>query len=136
MQLDELVILEMVEKMGSPAKDEGEWIAKIDLVEAGSKLKLVEHEEVGKCLEECKTVARAAQDILSDHDTDIAEKLWQVCNCIAKYQKPSKVRITREDCNLRMTHEETDFGLWHVPMPVFLQRPITSTASGIQLYFI
>lgn len=78
MQLEELVILEMVEKMGDPAKDEGEWIAKIDLVEDGKKLKLVEHEELGKCREECKTIQRAAQDILSDHDTDIAEKLWQV----------------------------------------------------------
>ncbi|EIE23021.1 hypothetical protein COCSUDRAFT_6458, partial [Coccomyxa subellipsoidea C-169] len=76
-KLEELVILEMVEKMGDPAKDEGEWIAKIDLVEDGKKLKLVEHEELGKCREECKTVQRAAQEVLSDHDTDIAEKLWQ-----------------------------------------------------------
>ena len=78
MQLDELVILEMVEKMGNPTKDEGEWIATIDLVEDGKKLKLVEHEEMGKCTEECKTVQRAAEEILSDHDTDMAEKLWQV----------------------------------------------------------
>lgn len=78
LQLDELVILEMVEKMGNPTKDEGEWIATIDLVEDGKKLKLVEHEEMGKCTEECKTVQRAAEEILSDHDTDMAEKLWQV----------------------------------------------------------
>ena len=77
-QLEELVILEMVEKMGDIAKDEGEWIAKIDLVEDGKKLKLVEHEELGKCREECKTIQRAAQEVLSDYDTDIAEKLWQV----------------------------------------------------------
>ena len=81
LQLEELVILEMAEKMGDPAKDEGEWIAKIDLVEDGKKLKLVEHEELGKCREECKTVQRAAQEVLSDHDTDIAEKLWQVGTC-------------------------------------------------------
>ena len=35
-------------------------------------------EDIGKCGPECKTVQRAAEDIVGDHDTDIAEKLWQV----------------------------------------------------------
>jgi hypothetical protein len=35
-------ILDLVEQLGNPAKDEGEWIAKTDLVEEGPKLKLVE----------------------------------------------------------------------------------------------
>jgi hypothetical protein len=74
----ELDILEMIEKMGNPSKDEGDWIAKIDLVESGKALKLEEQEQLGKCGAECRTVQKAVQEILDEHDTDIAEKLWQV----------------------------------------------------------
>ena len=38
----------MAEKMGNPSKDEGEWIAKIDLVESGKALKLEEQEQLGE----------------------------------------------------------------------------------------
>ena len=41
-QLGELEVLEIVEQLANPSKDEGEWIARIDLVESGTKLKLVE----------------------------------------------------------------------------------------------
>ncbi len=78
LQVPELQILELVEKMGNPGKDEGEWIAKIDLVESGKALKLEEQEQLGKCGPECKTIQKAVEDILEEHDTDIAEKLWQV----------------------------------------------------------
>ena len=78
MQVPELEVLEMVEKMGNPSKDEGEWIARIDLVESGKALKLEEQEELGKCDSECKTVQKAVEDILGEHDTDMAEKLWLV----------------------------------------------------------
>ena len=64
--------------MGNPSKDEGEWIAKIDLVESGKALKLEEQEQLGKCGAECRTVQKAVEEILDEHDTDIAEKLWQV----------------------------------------------------------
>ena len=68
----------MVEKLTDPAKDEGEWIAMIDLVESGDALKLVEQEGVGKCEAECKTIQRAAEEVTDTADTDMAEKLWQV----------------------------------------------------------
>ena len=77
LQVSELAILELVEKMGNPSKDEGEWIAKIDLVESGKALKLEEQEQLGKCGAECKTIQKAVEEILEEHDTDIAEKLWQ-----------------------------------------------------------
>ena len=80
-QLPELELLEMVERMGNPSKDEGEWIAKIDLVESGKILKLEEQEDLGKCGSECRTIQKAAEEILEEHDTDIAEKLWQVKRC-------------------------------------------------------
>ena len=42
LQLGELEVLDIVEQLANPSKDEGEWIARIDLVESGTKLKLVE----------------------------------------------------------------------------------------------
>ena len=71
----------MVERMGNPSKDEGEWIAKIDLVESGKLLKLKEQEDLGKCGSECRTIQKAVEEILEEHDTDIAERLWQVKCC-------------------------------------------------------
>ena len=39
---------------------------------------LEEQPEAGVCGSECKTIAKAALDIVGDHDTDIAEMLWKV----------------------------------------------------------
>lgn len=78
LQLQESDVLELVERLSNPAKDDGDWISKIDLVESGSTLKVVEMEDVGKCGVECKTVQRAAEQIVEYADTDLAELLWQV----------------------------------------------------------
>ena len=34
--------------------------------------------KLGECGEACKTIERAAQDIMGEHDTDIAEALYVV----------------------------------------------------------
>lgn len=39
---------------------------------------LVEQPEMGVCGSECKTIAKAAEGIVGDSDTDIAEVLWKV----------------------------------------------------------
>lgn len=78
MQFKEIDLLEKIEKLTNPLKDEGEWITYLDLVESGEKLLVKEQSGPGKCGTECKTVQKAAVDILEDIDTDIAEKLWQV----------------------------------------------------------
>ena len=78
LQLDEMSIIEKVEQMSKPSKDEGEWIAKTDIEEDGSALKLVEHSEVGECNSDCKTIAKAVEAVIGDSDTDIAEELWRV----------------------------------------------------------
>ncbi len=44
----------------------------------GTKLVLEEQAEAGVCGSECKTIAKAALEIVGDHDTDIAEMLWKV----------------------------------------------------------
>lgn len=77
-QLSEIEILEKVEKMTDPVAKEGEWITKIDLAEKGSQLTLEEHQQPGECGSECKTVAKAAQQVLGDLDTDLGELLWKV----------------------------------------------------------
>ncbi len=47
MQLHEDAIIEGLEKMCDPDKEAGEWLTKIDIVEDGEQLKLVEMDEVG-----------------------------------------------------------------------------------------
>mmetsp|Transcript_9393 Transcript_9393/g.28231 ORF Transcript_9393/g.28231 Transcript_9393/m.28231 type:complete len:321 (-) Transcript_9393:1411-2373(-) len=76
-RLSEIEILEKVEKMTDPVAKEGEWITKIDLAEKGSQLTLEEHQQPGECGSECKTVAKAAQQVLGDLDTDLGELLWK-----------------------------------------------------------
>ena len=71
-------MIEMVEKVSNPNKDEGEWIMAIDLVESGDKLLVKEMEQPGTCRTECKTAQRAAEEVVESADTDMAEKLWQV----------------------------------------------------------
>ncbi|KAK9833297.1 hypothetical protein WJX81_004369 [Elliptochloris bilobata] len=84
-KLSEATIQDMVERMADPAKDEGEWVAKIDLVEDGSRLRLKEMPQVGKCGAECKTVQRVASELLQDHDTDMAEHLFQAKQTRAQF---------------------------------------------------
>lgn len=85
-QLEEFVLIEKVEKLGNPNKDEGEWIAALDMVEDGKRIRLVEMDEIGKCGVECKTIQMAVDGILESADTDIAEKLWQGKTTRAQFQ--------------------------------------------------
>ena len=79
MQLTEETVFGIVEALTNPMKDEGEWIAKLDIAQAGSKLNLEEQAEAGSCEVTCKTVQRAAEDIMEyAADTDVAEILWKV----------------------------------------------------------
>ncbi|KAL3151089.1 hypothetical protein ABBQ38_012958 [Trebouxia sp. C0009 RCD-2024] len=77
-KLPEMAVIELMEHITDPTKDQGEWIAKIDLVESGDKLLLEEQKELGDCGVECKTVQRAAEEIVGDNDTDLAEELWKL----------------------------------------------------------
>ncbi|CAI7795048.1 unnamed protein product [Closterium sp. NIES-54] len=50
-----------------------------------------EHEEDGECLSECKTIQRACQDIMGEHDTDIAERIFN--------DEPSQSSLQRHLCH-------------------------------------
>jgi hypothetical protein len=88
-QLSEIEILEKIEKMTDPVAEEGEWITRTDLVQRGSALILEEQPTLGVCGAACKTIARAAEEILGEHDTDLGEVLWKV-----RRLPQSKFRVT------------------------------------------
>jgi len=69
-------VQEFVEKMCLPLKPEGEWVAKIDLVQEGSQLLLATQPEAGHCRRECRTVEQACNDVLDKADTDFTEILY------------------------------------------------------------
>jgi hypothetical protein len=99
-QVKELDILEKIEKMTNPLKDEGEWLTYLDLVEEGSKLVLKEMGEQGKCGTECKTIQSAAEAIIETADTDIAEKLWQVGTSSATVDRLNKNNNNNNNNNI------------------------------------
>eukprot|EP00898_Chlorokybus_atmophyticus_P001851 jgi/Chlat1/2667/Chrsp18S02982 len=74
-KVKEIDVIELVEKSCDPTKDEGEWITKIDLVEQGDVLALEEQDSAGECKSECKTIARACEEVLGNEDVDYAEVL-------------------------------------------------------------
>lgn len=75
-KITEFDIIELIEKATTSWRDEGNWITKLDLVESGDKLLLKQMDEDGECGVECKTIERAAEAIMGEHDTDLAEALF------------------------------------------------------------
>lgn len=76
-KVKEDVILDNLEKMCDPDLDEGDWISMIDIVEDGDKLKLVDTHQIGKCTEECRTIARSCQMIAEEMDlTELSSALY------------------------------------------------------------
>nr|GMD55821.1 pentatricopeptide repeat-containing protein At2g15690-like [Ipomoea batatas] len=75
-KMSEYQIIEITENVCNLKKQEGDWILKIDIVEQGDRLELVEQEYEGQCNSECKTIERACQEVMGYSDTDIAEYLY------------------------------------------------------------
>ncbi|XP_057768314.1 uncharacterized protein LOC130988471 [Salvia miltiorrhiza] len=76
-KLSEYEIIEIAENVCNLKKREADWILKIDVVEKGDKLELVEQDSEGQCNSECKTIERACQEVLGYSDTDAAEYLYK-----------------------------------------------------------
>eukprot|EP00270_Netrium_digitus_P013663 TRINITY_DN4567_c0_g2_i1.p1 TRINITY_DN4567_c0_g2~~TRINITY_DN4567_c0_g2_i1.p1 ORF type:complete len:258 (+),score=53.83 TRINITY_DN4567_c0_g2_i1:169-942(+) len=72
-KVTELQVIEIVEKICDPKREEGDWIQWLDIVKDGTKLKLEEQEGPGECKGKCKTIQRACEEVLGEHDTDVAE---------------------------------------------------------------
>ncbi|KAL3642928.1 hypothetical protein CASFOL_013743 [Castilleja foliolosa] len=76
-KISEYQIIEIAENVCNLKKQEADWILKIDIVEQGDKLELVEQDSEGQCDSECKTIERACQEVLGYSDTDVAEYLYR-----------------------------------------------------------
>ncbi|WCJ42643.1 hypothetical protein M5689_023439 [Euphorbia peplus] len=75
-KISEYHIIEIAENVCNLKKQEADWIMKIDVVENGDKLELVEQDTEGQCNSECKTIERACEEVMGYADTDIAEYLF------------------------------------------------------------
>lgn len=87
-KISEYDIIEISENVCNLKKQEADWILKIDIVEQGDKLKLVEQDSEGQCGSECKTIERACQEVIGYYDTDVAEYIFQKkpqINTLVKY---------------------------------------------------
>ncbi|KAF8087250.1 hypothetical protein N665_0593s0012 [Sinapis alba] len=76
-KISEYEIIEIAENVCNLKKEEADWMLKIDIVEKGDKLQLVEQEEEGMCNSECKTIEAACQKVIGYSDTDVAEYLYK-----------------------------------------------------------
>lgn len=76
-KLAEFDVIEKVEKMCDPETTAGEWITYLDMAERDDRVKLETHEKPSKCKSECRTIAKACEQIMDDHDTDLAEVVWK-----------------------------------------------------------
>ncbi|CAM8889638.1 unnamed protein product [Rhodiola kirilowii] len=75
-KISEFQVIEIAENVCNLKKAEADWILKIDIVERGDALELVEQDSEGQCNSECKTIERACQEIMGYSDTDVAEYLY------------------------------------------------------------
>ncbi|GMH03383.1 hypothetical protein Nepgr_005222 [Nepenthes gracilis] len=76
-KISEYQIIEIAENVCNLKKQEADWILKIDIVEQGDKLELVDQDSEGQCNSECKTIERACQEVIGDFDTDVAEYIYK-----------------------------------------------------------
>ncbi|OWM83186.1 hypothetical protein CDL15_Pgr011868 [Punica granatum] len=76
-KISEYEIIEIAENVCNLKKAEADWILKIDIVEKGDKLELVDEDTEGICNSECKTIEKACQEVMGYSDTDVAEYLYK-----------------------------------------------------------
>uniref|UniRef100_J3MBB4 Saposin B-type domain-containing protein n=1 Tax=Oryza brachyantha TaxID=4533 RepID=J3MBB4_ORYBR len=89
-KVPEIEIIEIAENVCNLKKQEADWMLKIDIVEKGDKLELVEQDEEGHCNAECKTIERACQEVMGYADTDVAEFVYK--------KKPSADQLVKFLC--------------------------------------
>ncbi|KFK29507.1 hypothetical protein AALP_AA7G143400 [Arabis alpina] len=89
-KISEYEIIEIAENVCNLKKEEADWMLKIDIVEKGNKLELVEQEEEGMCNSECKTIEAACQKVIGYSDTDVAEYIYK--------SKPDLVSLVNHLC--------------------------------------
>lgn len=76
-KITELEIINVAENICNMKKEGSDWILKLDIVENDGRLELVEQSVEGACKRDCKTTERACQEVMGEHDTDVAEYLYK-----------------------------------------------------------
>ncbi|XP_076910332.1 uncharacterized protein LOC143567940 [Bidens hawaiensis] len=76
-KISEYDVIEISENICNLKKHEADWMLKIDIVEQGDRLELVEQDSEGQCGSECKTIERACQEVIGYCDTDVAEYIYK-----------------------------------------------------------
>jgi hypothetical protein len=74
----EEAILDLAANVCDPAKDEGEWLKKIDIRQRTRYLEL--HDQDGaaaRCGNECQTLKRACARVVDEHESEISEALYR-----------------------------------------------------------
>ncbi|CAN6179315.1 unnamed protein product [Urochloa humidicola] len=89
-KVPEIEIIDIAENVCNLKKQEADWMLRIDIVEKGDKLELVEQDEEGHCNAECKTIERACQEVIGYADTDVAEFVYK--------NNPSVEQLTKFLC--------------------------------------
>ncbi|XVE54118.1 hypothetical protein DITRI_Ditri03aG0055800 [Diplodiscus trichospermus] len=75
-KISEHQIIEIAENVCNLKKEEADWILKIDIVERGDRLELIEQDAEGICNSECKTIEGACDEVMGYSDTDVAEYIY------------------------------------------------------------
>ncbi|AEE85639.1 putative protein [Arabidopsis thaliana] len=89
-KISEYEIIEIAENVCNLKKEEADWMLKIDIVEKGDNLVLVEQQEEGMCNSKCKTIENACQKVIGYSDTDVAEYIYK--------SKPDLVSLVNHLC--------------------------------------
>ncbi|GLT74657.1 hypothetical protein SLA2020_464440 [Shorea laevis] len=76
-EISEFQITEIAENVCNLKKEEADWILRIDIVERGDKLDLVEQDVEGQCNSECKTIEGACQEITGSSDANVADYIYK-----------------------------------------------------------
>mmetsp|Transcript_31686 Transcript_31686/g.34644 ORF Transcript_31686/g.34644 Transcript_31686/m.34644 type:complete len:265 (+) Transcript_31686:65-859(+) len=99
--LEEVKILEVIENICKPAKDNGAWIRKLDISETTNSkkkyLSIVEPGGVAKCQSECLTIAKSCEDLFeNDLDMDdLSALLWKKSMTIDDAQEKICRKLTK-----------------------------------------
>lgn len=117
-KISEYEVIEIAENICNLKKEEADWILKIDIVEQGDKLELVDQDTEGICNSECKTIERACQEVMGYSDTDIAEYLYN-----SKPQIDSLVDFLCKDLSRACSSKPPPLPKGRTPGEAFMPKP-------------
>ncbi|XP_030448512.2 uncharacterized protein LOC115671176 [Syzygium oleosum] len=117
-KISEYEVIEIAENVCNLKKEEADWMLKIDIVEQGDKLELVDQDTEGICNSECKTIERACQEVMGYSDTDVAEYLYN-----SKPQIDSLVDFLCKDLSRACSSKPPPVPKDRTPGEAFMPKP-------------